>query len=137
MSREYSNSDLEAYLDEALTPADMADMERVLRNRPDLLQQLADINRRRDAGVHTLGEIWRRHRVSCPSREQLGSYLLGALHGELEDYVRFHLETIACRYCLANADDLRRRQAERSETTASRRTKYFQSSQGYLRRRGK
>ncbi|MCA9163805.1 MAG: hypothetical protein KDA59_03565 [Planctomycetales bacterium] len=133
MARKYSNSELEAYLDEGLEPQAMAELERALRGEPDLLHRLAEINRRRDAGVHTLGEIWRRHRLSCPSREQMGSFLLGALHGDAEDYIRFHLETIGCRYCLANIADLERRQKEESTTTTARRSRYFQSSAGYLR----
>lgn len=133
MARKYSNSELEAYLDEGLEPQAMAELERTLRSEPDLLQRLAEINRRRDAGVHTLGEIWRRHRLSCPSREQMGSFLLGALHGEAEDYIRFHLETIGCRYCLANVADLERRQKEETTTAVARRSRYFQSSAGYLR----
>ena len=45
------------------------------------------INARRDAGVHSLGEIWRRHRLSCATREQLGSYVLGVLLKEAADYL--------------------------------------------------
>ena len=37
----------------------------------DLAKQLIAIHRRRDAGLHSLGEIWRRHRLSCPSRQEL------------------------------------------------------------------
>jgi hypothetical protein len=47
-----------------------------------LLRTLEAINGRRDAGVHSLGEIWRRNRVSCPTRQQLGSFLLGILSDE-------------------------------------------------------
>src|SRR5687767_16011825 len=77
-----TQSDLQAYLDEALAPAEMAEIEVELRKKPELLKQLAAINARRDAGVHSVGEIWRRQRLSCPTREQLGSYLLGALDQE-------------------------------------------------------
>jgi anti-sigma factor RsiW len=133
----YTQAELEAYLDEALSPTDMAAMEAELRGRPDLLQQLATINARRDAGVHSLGEIWRRNRLSCPTREQLGSYLLGALDQEQATYVEFHLETIGCRYCKANHDDLRREQEESQDHAQRRRSKYFQSSAGHLRKRQK
>jgi len=70
---------LEAYLDEALPADQMARVERALRNDEELLAKLKAIYSRRDSGVHTLGEIWRRHRLSCPSRQRLGNYLLGAL----------------------------------------------------------
>ena len=134
MSKPLLQSDLESYLDEALPPEEMARIEQVLRKDPQLVRQLAAINARRDAGVHSLGEIWRRHRLSCLSREQLGSYLLGALADEAADYVTFHLELVGCRYCRANLTDLKAQQAEASETVETRRRKYFQSSAGYLRR---
>jgi anti-sigma factor RsiW len=131
----YTQAELEAYLDEALSPPDMAAMEATLRSQPELLQQLATINARRDAGVHSLGEIWRRNRLSCLAREQLGSYLLGALDAEQTAYVKFHLETIGCRYCQANHDDLRREQEESQDNAQRRRSKYFQSSAGHLKKR--
>ena len=101
-----------------------------------LQKQLAAINGRRDAGVHSLGEIWRRHRLSCPSREQLGSYLLGVLPRDAADYMKFHLETIECRYCAASIADLKAQQsAAEADVAERRRQKYFQSSAGYLRRK--
>ena len=133
MSTPLRQSDLEAYLDEALPPEEMARIEQVLRKDPGQLRQLTAINSRRDAGVHSLGEIWRRGRLSCPSREQLGSYLLGAMPEEPADYIRFHLEVVGCRRCRANLADLEARQAELPQTAQTRRKKYFTSSAGYLR----
>ncbi|MEX0819842.1 MAG: hypothetical protein WD070_09610 [Pirellulaceae bacterium] len=135
MDREFTELELEAYLDEALSADEMAAVESELRANPNLGQRLAMLNGRRDAGMHTIGEIWRRHRVSCPSREQLGSYLLEALEQAQMDYYRFHIEELGCRLCHANLHDLRMQQDETSEMTATRRTKYFQSSAGYLRRK--
>lgn len=135
MSKDFTELELEAYLDEALAPGEMAAVESELRANPTLGKRLAAINGRRDAGVHTIGEIWRRHRVSCPSREQLGSYLLDALDKQQMDYYRFHIEDVGCRFCNANLHDLCMQQEEKAEITATRRTKYFQSSAGYLRRK--
>ena len=129
-----TQTDLQAYLDEALSASDMAAIEAEVRKKPDLLNQLAAINARRDAGVHSVGEIWRRHRLSCPTREQLGSHLLGALDAEHSEFIDFHLQTIGCRYCLANLEDLRRQQQETAEAVKTRRTKYFQSTAGHLKR---
>jgi len=128
-----TQSDLQAYLDEALPPDEMAAVEAELRSRPDLLRQLAAINGRRDAGVHSVGEIWRRQRLSCPPRQQLGSHLLGALDEGHAAYIDFHLNVVGCRYCQANLEDLRRQQDETAETVKTRRTKYFQSTAGHLR----
>ena len=134
MANSFSEIELEAYLDEALPPARMAEIESVLREQPNVSAQLAAINGRRDAGVHSLGEIWRQHRLTCPGREQLGSYLLGATPKELTDYIRFHLTEIECRVCRANLNDLEAQQAGQQGRADSRRRKYFQSSAGYLHR---
>jgi len=125
-------TDLEAYLDESLPPQQMARIEKALRKDRELVRQLGQIQARRNAGVHTLGEIWRRGRLSCPSRDQLGSFLLGVLPEEAARYVRFHLEVVGCRYCRANLADLESRQAESEEVVRKRRRRYFQSSAGYL-----
>ena len=134
MSNNFSDADLEAYLDEILPVERMAALEKALRNEAGLRERLVAINGRRDAGVHSFGEIWRRRRLSCPSREQLGSYLLGVLPEGAADYVRFHLETIECRSCSANVDDLRSQQTDAVAGQADqRRRRYFQSSAGYLK----
>ena len=130
-----TQSDLQAYLDEALPSDRMAAIEAELRQKPELLNQLSAINARRDAGIHSVGEIWRRHRLSCPSREDLGSHLLGVLDEEQADYINFHIQTIGCRLCQANLEDLQRQQKENAEATKTRRTKYFQSTAGHLRRK--
>ncbi|MCI0334128.1 MAG: hypothetical protein L0228_12995 [Planctomycetes bacterium] len=136
MAIRFSNSELEAFLDESLPVERMTAIEEALRASDALQKRLAAIHGRRDAGVHSLGEIWRRHRLSCPSREQLGSYLLGVLPREASDYVKFHLESIECRYCAASLGDLKAQQsAAESEVAERRRQKYFQSSAGYLRKK--
>ena len=97
------------------------------------MEQLTAMIARRDSGIHSLGEIWRRHRLSCASREQLGSYLLGIMSDEEAAYISFHIETIGCRYCEANLDDLKLQQAAAADRAAAdkaahRRKKYFQST---------
>jgi hypothetical protein len=134
MSADFSNSDLEAFLDESLPPERMAAIEDELRNDATLQKQLTAINGRRDAGVHSLGDIWRRHRLSCPSREQLGSYLLGVLSRDESDYITFHIDTVECRYCAASIADLKSLQSSAESDVSRRRQKYFQSSVGHLRK---
>ncbi len=85
--------------------------------------------------MHSLGEIWRRHRISCPTRGQLGGYLLGTLPHDFAAYIQFHIELAGCRFCQANLSDLKAQQGEADEAVQSRRRKYFQSSAGYLSRR--
>lgn len=134
MSKKFSDSELAAYLDEVLPIEQMTAVEDALREDDGLQRRLVAINGRRDAGVHSLGEIWRRHRLSCPSREHLGSYLLGVLSNAEVDYVRFHLEKIECRYCAASVADLQAQQSTADgEQVEKRRHRYFQSSVGHLR----
>ena len=136
MHEPFSDAELEAYLDEALPVERMTRVEAALRADETLASRLTAINGRRDAGLHSLGEIWRRHRLTCPTRSELGSYLLGALPAAHVAYVRFHLEVVGCRCCLANHDDLKR-QAGADEAAPRRRRKYFASSAGYLTQKAK
>jgi hypothetical protein len=61
--------------------------------------------------------------------------LLGVLPAVAADYVKFHVDEIACRYCAASLEDLRSQQAaNQAGQIDERRKRYFQSSAGYLRR---
>lgn len=130
---EISPADLEAYLDEALPAEQMVQIEQLLRQDPSLAKRAGLIHSRRDAGLHSLGEIWRQARLTCPTRDQWGAFLLGVAPAETADYLRFHLDTLGCRYCQANVADLQGQQSEQNESRAQRRRKYFASSAGYLR----
>lgn len=133
MATDFTNAELLAYLDEALPVERMAALEQALRQSDELRNCAAALRQRRDDEGHTVGEIWRRGRLSCPTRHQLGSFLLGALPNELAEYVTFHLEAIGCRYCNANLDDLRATEKQNATAAVQRRQKYFQSSAGYVR----
>ena len=133
MSSEFTKAQLESFLDESLPAEQMTAIENLLRDNPELNDQLAQLIGERDAGVHSLGAIWRRQRLSCPDRSQLGSYLLEVLDAEHTQYIRFHVETIGCRFCNASLEDLRQQHAATDlEDSKQRRQKYFQSSAGYL-----
>ncbi len=133
----FTDAELAAYLDEALAPEAMADVERAARRDAALVQRLAEVSGRRDAGLHSLGEIWRRHRLSCPTRQQWGSYLLGTLEPDRSRYFEFHVQVTGCRICQANLQDLRSEQAKQPAAAEQRRKRYFQSSAGHLPSRGK
>ncbi|MDY0170909.1 MAG: hypothetical protein RBS80_30495 [Thermoguttaceae bacterium] len=134
MPQSFQQSDLEAYLDEALPPEEMARIEQALRDDARIAQRLAMLASRRDSGVHSVGGVWRQHRLSCPTREQLGSYLLDALPDAWAEYITFHLDEIGCRFCRANLADLKRQQEEHPQTADQRRRRFFQTSAGQLRR---
>jgi hypothetical protein len=127
-----TDAELLAYLDEALPAETMADVERWLRGNAAGLTRVATLSARRDAGVHSLSDIWRRYHLSCPSRQEWGSYLLGGLPSAQAEFCRFHLETAGCRHCQANLADLERQQARDAAAVATRRKKYCESSAGRL-----
>jgi hypothetical protein len=91
------------------------------------------IMQERDRGEHSISAVWRRDRLSCPTREQLGSYLLQVLDDGLQNYIEFHLQTIGFAYCLANLADLKSLQQEPAPKAQERRRRIFTSSAGYLR----
>lgn len=80
---------LRNYLADSLPPEDLARVEKALRDSADLRARLEDVrSNREDFQLHTLGSIWHRTRLTCPSRQQLGSYLLDALDPELAAYIK-------------------------------------------------
>ena len=123
---------LHAYLDDALSDAETAAVEQALRASEPLRQRLRQAMQERDRGEHSLGAIWRRERLTCPTREQLGSYLLQVLDEAEQDYIGFHLDTVGCPFCVANLADLRSLHQESAPQASERRRRYFQSSAGFL-----
>ena len=98
---------LRAYLADALPAEDLARVEKALRDSAELRDRLESVRQNRDdIGLHSLGAIWRRSRLTCPSRGQLGSLLLDILEPDLADYIRFHVEIVECPFCAANLADL-------------------------------
>jgi hypothetical protein len=123
---------LEAYLDDGLNDQETATVEQSLRESEALRRHLRALIQERDRGEHSIGVIWRRERLSCPSREQLGTYLLQVLDETQQEYIEFHLHTIGCPFCLANLADLQARQQEPAPKAQQRRRRYFESSAGFL-----
>lgn len=128
----FSDAELYAYLDEDLESGRMTDIERELRADPVLLERLTTLIANTNAGNHSLGAIWHSHHVSCPNREELGSFLLGILPPDQKSFVKTHLEINGCRQCQANLDDLQHQQLEARTLSQDRRQRYFQSSAGFL-----
>ena len=129
----FSDAELSAFLDEALPPARCAQLEHELRSNKQLRQRLIEVPGRESAGLHTLGAIWRRNRLSCPDRAELGQFVLGTLEAEQRNYIQFHLQKIGCRYCQANLADIEPTDKTPEQAT-TRRTRYFQTSAGYLKK---
>jgi DNA-binding phage protein len=129
---EITREQLHAYLDDALSDAETAKVEQALRGSETLRRSLRQAMQERDRGEHSLGAVWRRERLTCPTREQLGSYLLQVLDEGEQDYFDFHLQVIGCPFCVANLADLQAQQQEPAPRARERRRRFFQSSAGYL-----
>ncbi len=138
---EITDAQLSAYLEEALPDDQLVAIETQLRNDESLRKRLQMIIGREDAGLHSIGVIWRRNRLSCPSRDELSRFLLDVLEPEFADYVRFHIQSVACAYCSANLEDLRQSQTASQQTSsndqqaAARRQRYFETSVGRLKKK--
>jgi hypothetical protein len=131
-SADISDVELTGYLDELLPSERAAAIESRLRESVALRQRVTALIHRRDQGGHTVGEIWRRQRLSCPTRSELGSYVLGVLEPGHADYVRFHVHTVGCRFCEANLTDLEQTQKKSDAGAEPRRKRFFESSAGQL-----
>ena len=134
MNSEFTDADLESYLDETLHPDLAMDLEQSLKEDEKLLSRLSHINGRRDAGIHTLGEIWRRNQVGVPNRQQIEDYVSGKLDADHADYIKFRLDILKCRYTIAHVNDLSGKN-EAKDSEQGRRKKYFDSSAGLLRKK--
>ncbi len=128
-----SDVDLAHFMDEALSPTEMVRIETSLRESPSLRSRLEGLRQARDRGWHSVGAIWRGHRLSCPTRSQLGSYLLDAVDAAWKDYITFHIDVVGCRICQANLEDLRARQQDHAPAVVERRRRVYHSSVGRLR----
>jgi hypothetical protein len=134
MSDQFPDAELEAFLDETLDVKRATEIEQALQADKVLLERLTRINGRRNAGVHTLGEIWRRNQIGVPSVELMGNYLLGVTSAEESDYIEFRIDQLKCPFTLAMHDDLLRQQSENAELSKSRQEKFFQSSASLLKK---
>jgi len=95
------------FLNETLSSERMAMVERLAREDPAINERIAEEREAMQRGDHSLGAMWQEHQVSCPTREQLGGYLIEAVEPDYLKYVEFHLEVIECGICQANLEDLK------------------------------
>ncbi len=124
---------LRAYLLDELPAGTLARVEKALRDSAQLREQLEDVRQNRaETGLHSLGAIWRRSRLTCPSRQQLGSLLLDALDPDLAAYLTFHIDVVGCHYCQANLADLKGKAGPAAAGAQSRHNRILQSSRHLL-----
>ena len=129
---EFTREQLHAYLDDALSEAEMARVEQALRQSDALRRSLRQAMQERDRGEHSLGAVWRRERLTCLTRDELSGYLFQTHDAARQAYIDFHLQTVGCPYCTANLADLHARQQESEGQVKERRKRIFAAGAGFL-----
>ncbi len=132
MSTNITRDRLRAYLDDRLPEGEMATIEKELRVNAELRELLVVVRNERESSHHSLGAVWQRERLTCPTRETLNGYLRDLLEDDHKTYIHFHLFTIGCPFCVANLEDLQELHAEPTQRD-SRRERIFETSVGILR----
>jgi RNA polymerase sigma factor (sigma-70 family) len=79
-----------------------------------------------------LTDLWETYRFSCPKRNTIGAYMLGTLDPDWHQYVEFHLNTLGCRFCRANLDDLQNQSRETQQEAFQARI--MESTVGFFRK---
>jgi len=104
---EPTDQELLGFLDESLSVDRMTVLENAIRESESLRKRLATLRLGRSEADCSVAVVWRSQRLSCLTRAQWSSHLLGLLPDDLADYAEFHLRVIGCRFCAANLADLR------------------------------
>lgn len=129
---------LRSYLADALPAEAMARVEKALRESAELRGRLEEVRQNKgDGQLHTLGAIWRRGRLTCPTRQQLGTYLLDVLEPDLADYIKFHIEVVECPFCWANLEDLKAKSSQPAAAVARRHNRILDATRHQLSDEGR
>ena len=81
-----------------------------------------------------MGGIWRQNQIGVPSRDEMGSFLLGVLDDQHADYIQFRVEVLKCPFTIALKTDLENQQNESEDTSVKRRARIYESSVGFLKK---
>ena len=79
---------------------------------------------------HLLTDIWKFQRFSCPKRSTIGAYLLETLDEPWHKYVDFHINTLGCRFCMANLEDIKTQ--NKKSRGKQLRARIMESTAGFL-----
>jgi anti-sigma factor RsiW len=124
---------IEDYLHDALPPERAAAVEKAVRDQPALVALVAQVRSETDRGEHSVGAVWWRERLTCPTREQLSMFQEDILDADYAAYVVGHVKLVGCHVCQATLDDLRQLRDEAVAPRTVRRKRIVDSSAGLLR----
>ncbi|MCS7033087.1 MAG: sigma-70 family RNA polymerase sigma factor [Phycisphaerae bacterium] len=83
------------------------------------------------ATASMITEVWESQRPTCPKRSTIGRLMLGTLDGGWKKYVDFHVNTLGCRFCRANLEDLQKQTEEAPQALHDR---VMHSTIGFFRK---
>ena len=115
----YSREYIHAYIDGALSPEEADAFTSMAYGDSELRGKIRTVQTEFDYHNHTVGSLWRRNQLTCPSDQEIVDYQRGALaiiNPEIADYVQFHLTSIRCIYCISTAAELKQSAAKGGAT---------------------
>lgn len=115
----YSREYIHAYIDGALSPEEADAFTSMAYGDSELRGKIRTVQTEFDYHNHTVGSLWRRNQLTCPSDQDIVDYQRGALaiiNPEIADYVQFHLTSIRCIYCISTAAELKQSAAKGGTT---------------------
>jgi hypothetical protein len=81
----------------------------------ELRGQIRTVQSEFDYHNHTVGSLWRRNQLTCPSDQEIADYQRGELaiiYPKIADHLQFHLNSIRCIYCISTAAELKQSAAK-------------------------
>ena len=102
----YSREYIHAYIDGALSPEEADAFTSMAYGDSELRGKIRTVQTEFDYHNHTVGSLWRRNQLTCPSDQEIVDYQRGELaiiNPKIVDYVQFHLNSIRCIYCISTA----------------------------------
>jgi len=115
----YSREYIHAHIDGALSQEETDAFDLEAQVNSELRGQIRAVQSEFDYHNHTVGSLWRRNQLTCPSDQDIADYLRGGLaiiNPEIADYVQFHLTSIRCIYCISTAAELKQSAAKGGTT---------------------
>ena len=102
----YSREYIHAYIDGALSPEEADAFTSMAYGDSELRGKIRTVQTEFDYHNHTVGSLWRRNQLTCPSDQEIVDYQRGELaiiYPKIADHLQFHLNSIRCIYCISTA----------------------------------
>ena len=115
----YSREYIHAYIDGALSPEEADAFTSMAYGDSELRGKIRTVQAEFDYHNHTVGSLWRRNQLTCPSDQEIVDYQRGELaiiYPKIADHLQFHLTSIRCIYCISTAAEWKQSAAKGGTT---------------------